>query len=290
MLLTRDLYNDYIYSIDSRMALISTKIQQYEETKLYLETALKNNVAEFENAGVNLDVLLAHPIMAYIKIKDLVAGGYLKKVAHYVKSYSNTIAYLNAHTSLYEKLKRAKVTYDVYLQIIEGANEVIANNILKGKVYSFGSAGRVYIREKASPYFNTGLSISRPVDWKMTHEHKKILSERGVSLYSKQYNPNGKKWFIYHDNDFWYWFWWEAGAVQNRRFFKFYPSNYCNHKTNKSRTHLGFLENVKSKEEIFNNPRLGNMQKMVGLLNIDPLHYLNYRRDNNATKKYKHEF
>jgi hypothetical protein len=60
------------------------------------------------------------------------------------------------------------------------------------------------------------------VDWAESNEYKKQLLEEGKELYSKD-NPDGVKWFVYHDEEWYCRFYWKKSfcKVPNKSGYKF---------------------------------------------------------------------
>ena len=269
MLETRDLYKDYITAIESKKIAVANKLTQYQGSQEYLKNAIINSREEFEKLDVNIDTLFANPFIAYVKIKQLVENGHLTRVAHYVKMYVLAIKYYNLHKNLLDRLNKSVMPYEVYIKFLSNLNHEISIHLLEGGYYNFGAAGRMYILEKPRTFVFMGKKVKLPVDWGFSKKVKKQLIEDGKTPYDSRTAPDGVKWHYYHDTDFAYWFWWEAGAIKNRAFMKFIPSNFKNRQDKYTFNTI---------EEILQSTKIGNVNKMVRLLKIDPLYYLRYRR------------
>lgn len=286
MLETKDLYKDYIESVKAKINAVSIKLDQYKGSQDYLKNCIINNRAEFEKLDINIDTLFANPFIAYAKIKQLVDNGQLKRIAHYVKSYVNSLRYFTLHKLLFDRYNKCLMPYPVYLKLIGYTNFEIAKHILTGGYYTFGNIGKIYIREKMRTFLFKGRPVKLPIDWGLSNKYKAKLIEQGKVPYDMNNAPHGIKWHIYHTSDYAYWFWWEAGAIQNRGFFKFYPSLFCNYKDRRPET---FLRDCKSEDDIINTTYIGNVDKMWALMRFNPLYYLNYRRPEKE-KKEIHKF
>jgi len=280
MLETRDLYRDYIEAVQIKINAVTVKIGQYYGSQEYIKQCIINNRAEFEKIDVNIDNLFKNPYIADLKIKELVANGQLTRVAHYVKSYVNSIRYLTLHKLLYERLVKSIMPYEVYLKILGYSDIEIAKHILKGGYYTFGNAGKLYIREKERTFLFNGRLVKLPVDWGTSNKYKAKLIEEGKIPYDQTTAPNGIKWHVYHNSDYAYWFWWEAGAIQNRGFFKFIPSKFCRRGNRKNILFNSF-------DEILNSTEIGNVNKMLELMKFNSLQFLNYRRPEKETKAHE---
>jgi hypothetical protein len=64
-------------------------------------------------------------------------------------------------------------------------------------------------------------------------------------------------------------------SIQNRSYFKFIPTDFCNTRNRKTDV---LLSKCKTKEDICNSTEIGILDKMLLLMKFDPLHYLNYKR------------
>ena len=281
MLETRDLYNNYIDEIQNKINLVNLKINQYCGSIEYLKTAILNNKSEFEAVNISVDTLFSNPYIAYAKIKEIVDNGKLSKVAHYVKSYVNSVRYLTLHKLLYERLNKAIMPYEIYLKLLGHSNLEISKHILQGGYYTFGRVGKIYINEKARTFLFKGRCVKLPIDWGMSNKYKARLIEDGKVPYDKTNAPNGVKWHIYHDSDFGYWFWWTSNIyLKNRRFFKFLPSKFVRRGNRKN---IPF----KNTDEIYNTTEIGILNKMLELMKLDTIHFLNYRRPETSKTKYE---
>lgn len=287
MLETRDLYNDYISSIKAKIDAVSIKIGQYHGSQEYLRNCIINNRAKFEELDIDIDNLFANPYIAYAKIKQIVDNGQLTRVAHYVKSYVNSLRYLTLHKLLFDRYNKCLMPYEAYLKLLGCSNFEIAKHIVKGGYYTFGNVGKLYVREKARTFLFKGRPVKQPIDWGLSNKYKAELIEQGKVPYDQNSAPHGVKWHIYHDSDYAYWFWWEAGAIQNRGFFKFFPSSFINYKDRKNNT---FLTTCKSEDDIINSTKIGNLDKILMLMKFNPLYYLNYRRSEKMKEVHHYDF
>lgn len=277
MLESRDLYRDYINSIQNRLNTITIKLDQYTGSINYLKNCITNNQVEFEKEGVSITTLFAAPFIAYSKIKPLVDTGKLTRVAHYVRSYTNANLYYNTHKLLYDRLTKSIMPYETYLKFLFILNSEIAKYILNGGYYNFGQLGRIYICEKPRAFLFKGKPVKLPIDWGASNKYKQYLIDNGKVPYDSVSAPDGIKWHIYHDSDYAYWFIWEKLAFKNKAFFKFCPSKFV-------RRGKAKLIPFTSKEQILNSSEIGNINKMVELLKFDTLHFINYKRPEKIKK------
>ena len=75
MLETRNLYKDYINSVQNKIAAVTVKIEQYSGSQEYLKNCIINNRSEFEDLGINLDNLFSNPYIAYVNIIQIKEAG-----------------------------------------------------------------------------------------------------------------------------------------------------------------------------------------------------------------------
>jgi hypothetical protein len=276
MIDSRELYRDYIFSINSRLHAINIKISQYQASIAYIKNSIINNKELFTDLGVSLESIFSAPVIAYSKIKPLVNNGQLTKVAHYVKSYSTAHIYLSTHKTLYDRLSKAIIPYEVFISILTTANFEITKYILNGGIYTFGHLGRMFIKEKPRTFFFKGCPAKLPVDWGNSIKYREHLIKQGKELYNAAKNPNGNKWHLYHDSDFANWVIWQKSIyLKNRHTFRFYPSNFRKRDNKKPFT---------SKEEILNSTEIGFVNKMHELVRFDASHSINYRRPELETR------
>lgn len=288
MLETKDLYKEYIESVKAKINAVTIKLDQYKGSQAYLKNCIINNRAQFEKLDINIDTLFANPFIAYAKIKEIVDNGQLTRVAHYVKSYVNSLRYYTLHKLLYDRYNKCLMPYEIYLELLKRSNFEISKHIVKGGYYTFGNVGKIYVREKPRTFLFKGRPVKLPIDWGLSNKYKEELIKQGKVPYDKNNAPFGVKWHIYHTSDYGYWFWWEAGPIANRGFFRFYPTNFCNNRDRKSDT---FLKTCKSENEIVDSRILGNLDKILCLMRFNPLYYLNYRRPEKVKKDiYKFDF
>lgn len=279
MLVSKNLYNDYINSINYRISVTAEKIENYKKTIEYCKDVISANSIEFEKAGVSIDNLFSNAPIAYIKIKPLVEFGYLSNVEQYVKSYANATKYLNLHNKILERLLKCIIPYETYRRILYEANEQIAKYILNGGVYTFGNLGSIYIIEKPRVFFDRdGEPVCGNVNWDLSFKYKQHIIDKGLIPYSASYAPNGVKWLQFYDDDLVYWFKWSKLFFKNKGLFKFVPSKYVRRGERKK---IGWS----SKEEILNSREIGNIQKMWYLMNFDKDHHLLYKKKRNIEKK-----
>ncbi len=77
------------------------------------------------------------------------------------------------------------------------------------------------------------------VDWAASNEYKEELLKQGKELYSKD-NPDGIKWFIYHDEDWYCRFYWKKSfcKVKNKSAYKFIATRGKKGNKRKLKDHL----------------------------------------------------
>jgi hypothetical protein len=78
------------------------------------------------------------------------------------------------------------------------------------------------------------------VNWNESNKYKEELLEAGESIYSKD-NPDGIKWFIYHDEDWYCRFYWKKSfcKVPNKSAYRFIATRGKQGNKKKLKDHLG---------------------------------------------------
>ena len=284
MLDLKFLYKTYTEQIQYKIQTCITKEQKYQSAFNYLHNAILAQKNEFLKYDIQVENILAHPIVAFSKISYLTNNGHLASVGHYVKSYSTAYRYLTYYKFLKNRLEKCLIPYHAYRDMIFAINREISKFILEGGVFTLGTIGKIFIIEKANIQFaEWSKPIGTRIDWGATNHCKKELQKQGVSLYNSKTNPDGTKYFKYHNNDFDYWWAWIAGAIHNRSLFRFYPNSYVH---NMGRSVDSYVAKAKSVEQILNTTAIGNEDKMRALLKFDKLYYLKYRRPDYNGKRY----
>lgn len=276
MLDIKFLYKTYCDQLQYKLQLCNTKINEYDKTFNYLKTTISEYKDDFQKYNINIDNLLSYPFISYSKISHLTDNDHLSKVVQYIKAYSSVYRYMNHFKLIQQRLIKCNIPYNIYREIVYAINREISAYILEGGIFTIGILGKFFIVEKENVQFASwSKPIGTRIDWGATNENKKRLREKGIGLYNEHLNPNGTKYFKYHNNDFDYWWSWLAGAVHNRGLFRFYPNSYLH---NMGRSIDIFVKKAKSNEQIIYSTAIGNEDKMRALLKFDKLYYLKYRR------------
>lgn len=275
MITRREIYNDYIESVQYRISKTSDKLQKYESTKLYIVKKLTEHREVFSDMGINFDALLSNPLTAYNKVLDFIKNGQLTKVAHYIKAYTRVHRYITLYRLTLDRLNCCVMPYEAYARMLDIANDTIAKTVLQGDIYTFnGSIGKLYIKEVPRTFLFNGKPIVQPVDWGKSNALKQEFIEEGIVPFDSKKAPNGKKWFVRHTNETNYWFWWEGGPIANRKYFRFYPSKFCNYTLS---FYKKFIDKCNNIDDILECSRLGNLNKMHALLKFDKTFFINYK-------------
>lgn len=148
----------------------------------------------------------------------------------------------------------------VYFKFQEVINWNISNFILKGDYYNFGKTLGTIRINKVKRNFKKLV-----IDWGNSNKFKANLVKRGLTPYSK--NSGGSKWFLYHsDDDYCYWHWGKSGcAIKNYRYYTFRTIRT-------GKTGLMSWAKAKTIDQILNIQNLGNYDRMLAIININPKH------------------
>lgn len=270
------LYKIYIEQLQYKIDICRQKLLTYQTSCDYLKDVLLSSSEEFAKYDINIEQLLLHPNVAYVKIQYLLQNGHLSKVGQYVKLFASAYRQVTLFTNMLTKLENCIIPYELYRELVFTMNKEIAKYILEGGIFTFGTIGKIFIVEKENKAFTSfGTRTSLRTDWGRTKIKKQELQRNGVDLYNKNTNPTGTKYYVYHNNAVDYWWVWLTGIVNNRSFYRFYPTSYTH---NVGRSVDSYVAKAKSTNQILETTALGNEDKMRALLRFDPLYYIRYQR------------
>ena len=278
------LYKVYSEQLQYKIQFCIVKEKEYENAFNYLKGAIRNQKDEFDKYDISIDSILNHPSTAYSKISQLVTNGNLTRVASYVKSYASAYRYYSYFNLTRKRLENCILPFNIFREIIFAINRELATYVLEGNILTLSILGKIFIVEKENKqYAEYSKPVGSRIDWGATVRNKKQLLNQNIPLYNEKLNPDGTKYFKYHNNDFDYWFYWMPGAVLNRGKYRFYPNSYLH---NIGRSVDAFVSKAKSIDDILNTTAIGVEDRMRALLRFDKLYYLRYRRPDFDGKRF----
>lgn len=239
--------------------------------------ALYNNLLDHEDAisssGINfnliMDIVLKDIVHSPPDLSKLDIGD--KTKTKVIKYTINSLFYTACQRipTLIKQIKftqvLSRIPRDIYYNLQETINWNISNSILKGDFYNFGRGlGRISIK-----YCKRNFK-KLVIDWGNSNKFKDSLIERGLTPYTKE--EGGAKWFIYHtDDDFCFWYWSKSGcSIKNFRYFTFRAIRTAK---------VGIDDWCKTKtlQDILNIKNLGNFDRMIAIIKSNPKHKLLYQ-------------
>lgn len=169
------------------------------------------------------------------------------------------------------KLELEKVPLEIYKHIVESFNTDMSKYILNGGTFNLGyGLGNLHIEKKERK------KEQKPaINWGESNKVKKELLDAGEKLYDHLLFPTGKRWLIRFSDDASYWWRWgcKGRYIKNIQYFSFVPTNFIN---TKERSQNLIADTSKSINDILDNEKLGNRDKLNVLLRFDPSHAIKY--------------
>jgi len=277
-------YKEYIFIIDTKIKDNLFKIESIITKKIYLYKVISTLIEYIINGKTVWD-----KITKLYNDKSLQIPKYFTKIdiskvnvynenniklsvlRNYLISFIQQVNREKVLQSEVSKLELEKVPLEIYKNIIESFNTDMSKYILNGGVFNLGyGLGNLHIAKKERT------KEQKPaINWGESNKVKKELLNAGETLYDHLLFPTGKKWLIKFSNDFSYWWRWsnKGQYIKNIKYFSFVPTNFIN---TKERSQNLIADTVKSIDEILNNDKLGNRDKLNILLRFDSSHAIKY--------------
>lgn len=152
----------------------------------------------------------------YPKVTDKLPSEIIKDIYTIISINSNRLP------AIQKEIKIVSILIDIpreaYFKLQYSFNREIANSIIRGGVYSFGSN-----LSKLCINFIKRTADSKPiVDWGESIKLKNRLIQQGITPKTKN-NPNGVNWLLYYTNDgYCFWKWNKRKCVvHNKKLYKF---------------------------------------------------------------------
>ena len=181
--------------------------------------------------------------------------------------------------SLKHRLKYHKLYYgheSLFKEAIYAYNYNMVKEMIMGAKMRLGKEmGTISIfKKKRTFYIDEETTVTRNIDWGESIKNKQTLIDAGITPYDKNTAPDGVKWFIYHNEDYTYWFKW-----YNNRFNKFLtgstfvPLAYV---TIDKETRHALEGSFKSVKEVLDCGVFGPIEKLQVIKRKFPNHMLMY--------------
>jgi hypothetical protein len=283
-----ELYSDYRNSIREKENIVTERYSTCDRQIKYIFNILYPYNQQLLDAGIDLGFesevkmkpnskFYSEKKLSAIKINVITIDENLIK--SYISAYCRSKLRMEYYDAYLKRLQRYKIPYRIYRTIIKSHNRQIARKLLNGYIYTVGeTVGQIYIKKIRRIFSIQGKEATKNIDWGETKKLRKRLLDAGHSLYNPDTNPNGKKYLVYYDSDYMYWYWWQrrASNIPNHYLYTFTPTNFIN---TADRSQLKFVKEAKTKDDIIDSELLGNRDKLYCLVRFDPSHGLNYITD-----------
>ena len=273
-LLIKDGYSLYIQYIKDKLDKYTNRLEDITKQKEYLFGVISSKTADYSKAGINIDEL-TYSNRAKFDLRTIKKYNFNAKDEVFLQSY--IISYMNLlrsdHTCItsIKQYSMLSIPYEFYRYLFVELNLEYMKCILNGTKMDFGSGvGNISVKEKER------YPGSNAIDWGKSNAYKEQLIADGKTPYNKETAPDGVKWHIPYSSMYSYWIWWKyrLNSSVNSIFYKFIPTKFIN---GNCRNREWFKKNFITKEQILDSNELGNIDKLYKLLDLDPIHALNYR-------------
>lgn len=243
------------------------------------EYTFKSNVSSILEALKNKDKTFTFKKLTVLLKDDVTNPGYsflLFKLQIIFRIYTRLY-----HSNMaIEVLKYSRMPYITFNHFNTNLNLEMSKSILRGYSFPIGlrkvNIGSIHIQRITRKFDETGTPKDKSVNWEESKKFKQALIDKGIAVYNKDTCPDGKKWFIYHTDEYVYYINWKVSIYIHKfiKFFKFKPTIFIN---TKNRLSSDILDDFNTDvESIINNPKLGFANKLQLILKHDPSYGLKY--------------
>jgi len=162
----------------------------------------ENNTKKAHDLTIEDIKHIKHPLLAF-KLRL-----YITLVNRYETSNNRLLQY-----------KLMKMPYSTFNNINSTVNSEIAKSILRGYNFKIGlgeiKIGNIAVEKIERKFDLAGHPLDRSVNWEESNTFKQALIEDGVEVYNKDTAPNGRRWFIYHDEPYIYYINWQVSMYSH---------------------------------------------------------------------------
>jgi hypothetical protein len=157
----------------------------------------------------------------------------------------NLLNYIEHMTFIYN------MPYSIYIKLIRNFNTEVISEVLEGNHYAFGHG-----LSKISIKRGKRAEDKKAVNWKKSNELKQTTGGKG-------------EYIIYHDSMYYYFYYWNKSncKIANHLYYSFKVNSFIN---TDNRKVSEFYENLKTVDDIVNEKKIGNFQKMNCMLHLKP--------------------
>ena len=222
------------YFVESLKNQITDFTEKIKDNKKYKTNSTKKLVEfkSFIEKRLNLNFKKCLKLDSKEEVKNL----FKSKKSLFYKNCFDKIRYCELHLSIIieakfkinffkeriESLKKDLIKYKQYAFIVRMFNEEVSDLIIKeGYKLKLGfKLGEIRIRKRKR------LDWKRPINWGESNKTRQAIIDQGDIPYNKETNPDGKKWIIYYNDKYgYYWYWSKYQCYcKNRDSYSFLPT------------------------------------------------------------------
>lgn len=208
---TRAIYNNFIADVKEEVDSYNKELSDYKQSLSYAYNKLNENrdlILKISNTTfTKITKFNTELQVSNIKFRFMPARS--KKVSSkHIKIWA--INYIKAKrevkklTKIIKDLEAKMFDYNLFRFIVGEFNEMLIDLIIKeGYTFKLGNnCGELRIRKKKRS------KTKPPIDWKASNQLKADIIAAGKTPYNKETAPDGVKWFLYHEGEYgYYWYW-----------------------------------------------------------------------------------
>lgn len=273
------MYDVYIENLNNRKQDLAKVVRSTNNTLNYILDMLDNYEDEFAAYDLTKQQVLSKVYSGELTTKTITT------VLH--KTTNNScLRYIRLYIVTYARHHHAKHKLK-YLDLHEPPNSIFKNaiytfnynmvkEVLMGAKFRFGhKVGSIGIIEKERTYFLDGTEVTKNINWKESFAKRDAIIAEGKKPYHAKYEPDGIKWFVYHDEFYTYWYKWTSSIFNKLRLGSvFKPLAYV---TVDRHERAKIEENVASVKEILDLEVFGPIEKLQLIKRKFPNHLLIFR-------------
>ncbi len=257
---TKDSYSIFINNISKKIDYYSSELHfTISLCSTFNKTILKSNDIRIVEYFSNINFL------DKFNIKDINKLNIDAKLYTTIKLYHSYVTYKipNLIIMLENYIFINSIPYNIYYEIIKLYNTEISKLILKGNAITLSRIGTIKIIHKSK---QTNRKI---LDFKKTKQNKQYFKDNNITGDYRVYNTN---------DEFSYFSFSSSSINRNLEYYHFEPTEYNNMIDRKIEN---YYSKVKSEDDILNNIKIGNVQKMNALIKNNYKYKLKYKENAN---------
>lgn len=277
------MYEVYLDSYNKKLADIRSVISSCTINLQYCA----NKLREFDNYlidnGTSANAIISKIRSNVFYIKDIpslqldLPKDIKATLIMYIKMYILNSSRLNNQRFALRSMKYFETPREVFKRALYVFNYNMIKEVIKGSKFRLGRGyGSISVIEKHRTYYLPNTTVIKAIDWNESKLNKARLIAEGITPYNSKTAPDGKKWFMYHNEPYVYWFKWTArNTTKYVTGLQFKPLAYVRI----SKEERVKLENsVKTVDEALDITVFGPIEKLQLVKKKFPKHMLIFRK------------